>query len=87
MLSFSSLNTNLKNSSDDQNLYEDVSYFNLEKFLIIVSENDMMDEEFNDTPLQTNMSVPPENPENRRCVLEAFTCLHMCTFMSVVHIR
>ena len=33
------------------------------------------------------MSVPPEKPESRRCVLVAFTCLYVCTLMSVVQIR
>jgi hypothetical protein len=31
-------------------------------------------------PLQINMSLPNENPESRRC-------LHVCTFMTVVHMR
>ena len=43
----------------------------------------MIDEDLTDTLLHINMSVKPENPESRLCVLVAFTCLHLCTSMSV----
>jgi len=33
------------------------------------------------------MSVAPENPESPRCVLLAFTCLYVCTVMSVAYIH
>lgn len=61
---------------------EEVWYFNLEKVptIIVLSENDMNDEDLNDTLLH-------ENPESRRCVFQAFTSLHMCTLMSVVYMR
>jgi hypothetical protein len=36
--------------------------------------DDMIDEDLNDTFLQINMLVPPEN---RRCVLVAFKCLQV----------
>jgi hypothetical protein len=46
-------------------------------------DHDMSVQDINDTPLQINMSVKPANPESRRCVLVAFTCLHFYTLMSV----
>jgi len=58
----------------------DVSRFNLWwSPLLYLPDNDMIDEDLNDTLLHINMSV---KPESRLCVLVAFTCLHLCTFMS-----
>ena len=37
----------------------------------------------NDTLLHINKSVKPENHESRLCVCVSFTCLHVCTFISV----
>jgi len=69
-------------SADDTNLNENVSRFNIEWYLFLCpSDND----DRNDILMQINMSVPHENPESRRCVLVAFTCLHVCTFMVVAH--
>ena len=62
----------------------DVSRFNLGwSPLLNLPDNDMIDEDLNDTLLLINMSVKPENLKSRLCVLVAFTCLHLCTFMSV----
>ena len=62
----------------------DVSRFNLlQSPLLYLPDNDMIDEDLNDTLLHINMSVKPGNPESRLGVLVAFTCLHLCTFMSV----
>jgi hypothetical protein len=62
----------------------DVSPFNLWWLpLLYLPDNDMIDEELNDTLLHINISVKPENPKSRLCVLVAFTRLHLCTFMSV----
>ena len=73
---------------DNPNLNDEVSRFSLERSpLLSLAENDMIDENLNVTRLQSNMSAPHVNPESRRCVLVAFTCLHVCTLMSVVHIR
>ena len=47
-------------------------------------DNDMIDEDINDTLLQINMSVPPENTESHRRV--AITCLYVSIFTSVIHI-
>jgi hypothetical protein len=61
-----------------------VSPFNLGwSPLLNLPDNDMIDEDLNDTLLHINMSVKPENPKSRLCVLVAFTCLDLCTFMSV----
>ena len=43
----------------------------------------MIDEELSDSLLHINMSLKPENPKSRLCVLVAFICLHLCTAMSV----
>jgi hypothetical protein len=73
---------------DDPNLNDEVSRFSLERSpLLSLADNDMIDENLNGTGLQSNMSAPHVNHESRRCVLVAFTCLHVCTLMSVVHIR
>jgi len=59
--------------ADDPNLNEEVSRFNLEwSPLLYLPDNYMIDEDMNYILLQINMSVPPENPESRRCVLVAF---------------
>ena len=64
--------------ADDPNLNKEVSLFNLEwSPLLSLPDNDMIDEDINYILLQINMSVPPENPESRRCVLVAFRCLHV----------
>jgi hypothetical protein len=46
----------------------------------------MIDEDINYVLLQINMSVPPANLENRRCVLVSLVCLHVHIFTNVVHI-
>jgi hypothetical protein len=62
----------------------DVSWFNLWwSPLLNLPDNDMIDENLYDSLLPISMSVKPENPESRLCVLVAFTCLHVCTYMSV----
>ena len=64
--------------ADGPNLNKEVSCFNLEcSSLLSLPDNDMIDEDINYILLQINMSVPPENPESRRCVLVAFGCLHV----------
>ena len=69
--------------ADDPILNKEVSCFNLERSpLLSLPDNDIIDEDLNDTLLQINMSVPPENPESCQCVLVAFTCLHVYTFIS-----
>ena len=66
---------------------EDVSLFNLElPTLVSLPDNDMIDENIDYILLQINMSVPPENPESRRCILVAFGCLHVYIFTNVLQI-
>ena len=73
--------------ADDPNLNEEVSRFNLEwSPLLSLPDNDMIDENIDYILLQIYMSVPPENPESRRCILVAFGCLHLYIFTNIVQI-
>jgi hypothetical protein len=70
--------------TDNPNLTADVSRFNLGwSPLLSLPDHDMSVQDLNDTPLQIKMSVKPESPESRRCVLVVFTCLHLYTLMRV----